>query len=125
MIKDRSESRSGLDKSIRKNGAGQHNWGSLAAELELESAALEDEAHELEEDDITNSSDSVHSDRKCGIKLLYFLLNLGILALELEPKEPLRSASLMSEEEIETAKQYRKHAFKGQGILFSLSPVIK
>ena len=63
MIKDRSESRSGLDKSIRKKGAGQHNWGSLAEELNLESAALEDEELEYDEDNITNSSDSVHSDR--------------------------------------------------------------
>jgi hypothetical protein len=47
--RDRSESKSGLDKSLRKNGAGQHNWGNLADEGYLESAALEDEAGELEE----------------------------------------------------------------------------
>jgi hypothetical protein len=47
--RDRSESKSGLDKSIRKNGAGQHNWGSLADEGDFESAALEDEAGEFEE----------------------------------------------------------------------------
>lgn len=43
VLKDRSESRSGLDTSIRKDGAGQHNWGSIADEQHLESAALEDE----------------------------------------------------------------------------------
>ena len=56
VLKDRSESRSGLDPSIRKHGAGQHNWGSLADEQELESAALEDEILEagmdLEEEDL-------------------------------------------------------------------------
>lgn len=45
--KDRSESRTGLDKSIRKGGAGAHNWGSIDDEGELEAAALEDEALEL------------------------------------------------------------------------------
>lgn len=48
MLKDRSESRSGLDKSLRKNGAGQHNWGRLADERELESAALDDEAYDMQ-----------------------------------------------------------------------------
>ena len=41
--KDRSESRSGLDTSMRKSGAGHHNWGSIADEQQLEAAALEDE----------------------------------------------------------------------------------
>lgn len=41
--KDRSESRSGLDTSMRKSGAGQHNWGSLADEQRLENDAIDDE----------------------------------------------------------------------------------
>lgn len=48
-MKDRSESRSGLDSSLRKGGAGGHNWGSLTDERELETAGLEDENAELEE----------------------------------------------------------------------------
>jgi Hyaluronan / mRNA binding family len=50
VVKDRSLSRSGLDKSIRKNGAGQHNWGSISDEAELEFAALEDEEHDIAAD---------------------------------------------------------------------------
>ena len=38
-----------MDKHIPKKGAGPHNWGRLEDELELESAALEDEAAEFEE----------------------------------------------------------------------------
>jgi len=49
IIKDRSESRSGLDPSIRKSGAGHHNWGSLADELHLETAAIDDESLEERE----------------------------------------------------------------------------
>lgn len=42
VIKDRSESRTGTYDMARKSGAGQHNWGSLADERQLESAALDD-----------------------------------------------------------------------------------
>ncbi|TFK75552.1 hypothetical protein BDN72DRAFT_954740 [Pluteus cervinus] len=55
VLKDRSESRTGLDKSVRKNGAGGHNWGSVRDEHELEDAALEDEGLELEEASTQNS----------------------------------------------------------------------
>jgi hypothetical protein len=46
VLRDRSESRSGLDSSIRKDGAGQHNWGSIADERQLEFEAIEDEMRE-------------------------------------------------------------------------------
>ena len=49
LNKDRSEAKNGMDKHIPKKGAGPHNWGRLEDELELESAALEDEAAEFEE----------------------------------------------------------------------------
>jgi len=62
VIKDRSESRSGLDASMRKSGAGHHNWGSIADEVYLESAAMEDEGLEVEEmeekEDLTASGSS-------------------------------------------------------------------
>ena len=48
-MKDHSESRSGLDSSLRKGGAGGHNWGSLTDERQLETAGFEDENVELEE----------------------------------------------------------------------------
>ncbi|KAK0223813.1 hypothetical protein IW262DRAFT_1458872 [Armillaria fumosa] len=100
VLKDRSESRSGFDKSLRKNGAGQHNWGRLADERDLEYAAMDDEALELQEefeeaaDD--NASVSAASDSTN------------------ESKPVPARASSMSEEEIETAKQFRKKALKGE-----------
>ncbi|TRM63506.1 hypothetical protein BD626DRAFT_494535 [Schizophyllum amplum] len=42
LLKDRSVSRTGLDASLRKHGAGTHNWGALAHERALEDAALYD-----------------------------------------------------------------------------------
>lgn len=60
ILKDRSESRSGLDSSIRKHGAGQHNWGSINDEHTLETDAMDDE--NLEEtaevrDDLSTSTE--------------------------------------------------------------------
>jgi hypothetical protein len=63
ILKDRSESKSGLDKSLRKNGAGMHNWGNLADEVYLESAAIEDEG--LEFDDNESTSDTISSQSDC------------------------------------------------------------
>lgn len=59
VAKDRSESRSGLDQSIRKNGAGGHNWGSLSDEQQLESAAVYDEALDSEEESTPAAQDVV------------------------------------------------------------------
>ncbi|KAG8919487.1 hypothetical protein FRC02_001606 [Tulasnella sp. 418] len=36
IIKDRSESKSGMDKSMRKGGAGAHNWGSAHDQFDVE-----------------------------------------------------------------------------------------
>jgi len=56
LLRDRSESKSGLDKSLRKGGSGHHNWGSVRDESYLEAAALEDEQQALAtEEDRTDS----------------------------------------------------------------------
>ena len=49
ILKDRSESRSGMDKRTPKGGAGTHNWGSLMNERDYEDAALYDEEGEEEQ----------------------------------------------------------------------------
>lgn len=63
VVRDRSESKSGLDKSIRKNGGGGHNWGSLADEQTLEFAAMDDEDLEFEDAEETSDTQSSHSER--------------------------------------------------------------
>lgn len=47
IIKDRSESKSGMDKALRKGGAGSHNWGNINDEYFLETEALDDERQEF------------------------------------------------------------------------------
>ena len=66
VIKDRSESRTGLDPSIRKSGAGHHNWGSLADALRLDEAAIGDEELEITEVPVSPSlADSTSSSTRC------------------------------------------------------------
>lgn len=48
IIKDRSESKTGIDKHTPKNGAGLHNWGSLADERDIEEQADYDEDRDVE-----------------------------------------------------------------------------
>ncbi|TFY66522.1 hypothetical protein EVG20_g4571 [Dentipellis fragilis] len=50
LLKDRSEAKNGMDASIRKGGAGAHNWGSLDDEARLEDEADLDEEQAFQED---------------------------------------------------------------------------
>ncbi|KIK38520.1 hypothetical protein CY34DRAFT_809250 [Suillus luteus UH-Slu-Lm8-n1] len=102
LLRDRSESKSGLDKSVRKNGSGQHNWGSINDERYLEAAALADEEEEeFEEDrdttDQQRGNDSVHKKTK----------------LE-------KRANSFTEAERENARQIRKNVLKAQDIDLSM-----
>lgn len=99
LLRDRSESKSGLDKSVRKNGSGQHNWGSINDERYLEAAALADGEEEEFEEDTTGQqrNNSVHE----------------------KPKLEKRINSL-TEEERESARQIRKNALKAQDLDLSM-----
>ena len=52
--RDRSESKSGVDNSVRKGGAGAHNWGSLDDELRFEQEGTYDEQQELHDEEQDN-----------------------------------------------------------------------
>ncbi|KAJ7672390.1 hypothetical protein DFH06DRAFT_1293173 [Mycena polygramma] len=101
ILKDRSESKTGLNNNLRKNGGGAHNWGSLENERDLEFAGIDDGQHELEEelgdDDDSHSS---HSDELAPSK-------------KAGPTSPVLE---LSEEDIATARKLRTHAFKGEGV---------
>ncbi|KAG1888406.1 hypothetical protein F4604DRAFT_1717329 [Suillus subluteus] len=99
LLRDRSNSKSGLDKSVRKNGSGQHNWGSINDERYLEAAALADKEEEEFEEDTTDQqrNNSVHK----------------------KPK-PEKLANSFTEEERESARQIRKNALKAQDIDLSM-----
>ncbi|CAA7266300.1 unnamed protein product [Cyclocybe aegerita] len=99
VIHDRHDSRSGLDTSLRKSGAGQHNWGSIANERELESAAFEDEIHD-EEEVVEAATENISSSPTSS---------------EGGKPEITRSTSSLSDDELEKARQFRKNAFKKTG----------
>lgn len=66
LSNNRTESKSGFDKSLRKGGAGGHNWGSIRDELdhELEDNVDLDDADELDVDanDTLDKTNAVLSD---------------------------------------------------------------
>ncbi|KAF9238068.1 hypothetical protein BU15DRAFT_75465 [Melanogaster broomeanus] len=97
LIRDRSESKSGFDKSLRKHGSGHHNWGSVADEGYLEAAALADEADDLADDE----------DRKDVEKP-----NPGTPVVE-------RRSNSLTEEEKLLAGIFRQTALKSQDINLS------
>ncbi|KIJ64697.1 hypothetical protein HYDPIDRAFT_175275 [Hydnomerulius pinastri MD-312] len=111
LVRDRSESKSGLDKSLRKGGGGHHNWGSLADEGYLEAAAMEDEEKDLAEaqgkkDGTPNISDIIDFSR-------------GSFPDSVEkPEKPVmeRRSNSVTEEERQSARKFRKNALKGQDI---------
>ncbi|KAF8975888.1 hypothetical protein BDQ17DRAFT_1385211 [Cyathus striatus] len=100
IIRDRSSSRSGLDPSIRKNGAGGHNWGSIADERVLESSALQDEGMILEEDKVSND----------------IATTVEAAGNERRPEVQRANSNGPSDEEVQKARKYRKGALKGQNI---------
>jgi len=83
IIKDRSESKSGMDKALRKGGAGGHNWGSVNEEYLLEAEALDDERQEP----VAKKEPA-------------------------EKPELVRRSSVASEEDVTAAREIRKRALK-------------
>ena len=123
VIKDRSESRSGLDTSLRKAGAGHHNWGSLADEQQLENAALNDQPFEEEEpiNSIKSYAAVAAEDTNSTRCKFHFPIHATIFVHATAAVSPTtkpdlsNSASEMSEEELEKARQFRKNTFKKTG----------
>ncbi|KAF8582250.1 hypothetical protein K439DRAFT_1635480 [Ramaria rubella] len=104
VIRDRSESKTGLDKSDRKGGAGAHNWGSYADEQEHELRAAEDYEDEepqggLGNEDVKAELESAASDEQKAA-------HDGSLT------ERRSSASTVSEEERRQAREFRAKALK-------------
>ncbi|KAH9947213.1 hypothetical protein B0H21DRAFT_360085 [Amylocystis lapponica] len=89
ILKDRTESRSGMDKRTPKNGAGTHNWGALVDERELEDAADFDE----------ESGYDVQPDVRRA-----------------QPPLPHARTRSLTEEDIQTARDFRKRALKLEGV---------
>ncbi|THG96514.1 hypothetical protein EW026_g5331 [Hermanssonia centrifuga] len=87
IIKDRSQSRTGIDRHTPKGGAGPHNWGSLLQERDLEEGALYDEEREFE-------------------------ASAGANETAVPTREHRSSSVSVTEEDRERALQFRKNALK-------------
>jgi len=101
VLKDRSESKSGFDKSLRKGGAGAHNWGSIRDELDLERDALEDEEFDTEELGVSNK------------------LNAAVRPSVDVPSEDEifdKTNGATGADDAEKAREYRANALKGKDI---------
>ncbi|CCO35901.1 peptidyl-prolyl isomerase D (cyclophilin D) [Rhizoctonia solani AG-1 IB] len=86
--KDRSEARNGMDRSLKKGGAG--GWGTIDDEMAVGQDEYErDEGRDEVRDDLTNSSASGKS-----------------------PEIPRRASITMTDEERRGAKDFRAHALK-------------
>ncbi|OCB89427.1 hypothetical protein A7U60_g3404 [Sanghuangporus baumii] len=96
-------SRSGYDKSLRKGGAGQHNWGSVRDELELEREALEDA--EIDEGELAETSLDV---------------NAAVRPVADGPPTE-RPSSPLSPEEVEKARKLRAKGLKEDVNLASIA----
>lgn len=103
LIKDRSESKSGMDKALRKGGAGNHNWGNIQDELYLESEALHDEQQEL----VANKGQSpaTHDTRRVAH-------HSHSSEEPADQPELVRRNSVTSEEDVTAAREIRKRALK-------------
>ncbi|KAF8496309.1 hypothetical protein JB92DRAFT_3126148 [Gautieria morchelliformis] len=96
VIRDRSESKSGLDKSSRKGGAGAHNWGSYADEQDHEYRALEDY-----EDEGLAAAEDVKEE-----------LAADVSKASHDGSLTERRSSVVSEQERQQAREFRAKALK-------------
>ncbi|KAJ3555816.1 hypothetical protein NM688_g2365 [Phlebia brevispora] len=88
ILKDRSESKTGMDKHTPKGGAGPHNWGSLMNERDLEDAAEYD--RDVEQTEAQPPRPKAETRRK--------------------------SSASVTDEDREKALQFRKNALKSPNV---------
>ncbi|KEP46352.1 putative peptidyl-prolyl isomerase D (cyclophilin D) [Rhizoctonia solani 123E] len=92
VLKDRSEARNGMDKSMKKGGAAG-GWGTLQDEIEVGHDNYdENEARDEVGDNMTTSS--------------------GLSDARKSPEMPRRASITMTDEEKRGAKEFRTGAFK-------------
>ena len=109
IIKDRSESRSGMDKRTPKGGAGTHNWGSLMNERDYEDAALYDEENEEEQ-----------AEGESALLMLEIrsLKQVGVVRIAPPPTAAgtrRLSSNSVTEDDRKEALKVRKNALKSKG----------
>ncbi|KAI5453769.1 hypothetical protein NCC49_005582 [Naganishia albida] len=121
LLKDRSLSKTGLDKSLRKNGAGPHNWGSLSEQTHpyihhnLDTAKLPPQNQDFKGDDVDFDDDEDAQEDQLGASPTTAAALHANAAGEQgkadAPNGPMqRRMSNMTEEEKEKARAWRHGA---------------
>lgn len=121
----RSMSKTGLDKSDRKGGAGAHNWGALSDEQDLEfRAGIDNEGEGLGADEASKSTLRSISNVMSNV-LNHWAVETELAGVVEQGQAPAHDGSLsqrrssdLSEEEWKQAKEFRARAVKnGRHIL--------
>ncbi|KAJ9103934.1 hypothetical protein QFC21_002397 [Naganishia friedmannii] len=123
LAKDRSVSKSGLDKSLRKNGAGPHNWGSFEEQthpyihhnLDNAKLPLQNQNFRGDEEDIDlDNADDAQNDQMATSPSTAAAINVDGGGEQAEKGVPnggmQRRMSNMTDEEREKAKAWRHGA---------------
>ncbi|KAJ3883905.1 hypothetical protein F5051DRAFT_1791 [Lentinula edodes] len=115
-LKDRSQSRSGMDKSLKKDGAGRGNWGKLG-EVGYDDDEYDEESYEAE----TANLDASETGSEGSIFIATFSSPNSRACLRsasstLEPKH-----SVSDQKEVEAARAFRKRALSGTVDLSSIA----
>ncbi|KAJ3864233.1 MAG: hypothetical protein NXY57DRAFT_1027840 [Lentinula lateritia] len=95
-LKDRSQSRSGMDKSLKKDGAGRGNWGKLG-EVEYDDE-YDEESYEAETENLDASETGSEASSTLELK-----------------------RSVSDQKEVEAARAFRKRALSGTVDLSSIA----
>ncbi len=112
-------SRSGMDMSVPKGGAGAHNWGSIDSEFDYEDAAIFDEAADFE--DQVQETGGERSRSPASVLPLLIWWHSLLAAPKPTPKKPaaVRRTSSVTDEDRENAIKVRKNALKSNGSMSS------
>jgi hypothetical protein len=129
-MKDRSLSKSGLDKSLRKGGAGPHNWGSLEEQTHpyihhnLDTAKLPPQNQDFKGDDVDfDNDDEAQEDQLAASPSTAAALHANAPGGAEQDKTPevpnggmQRRMSNMTEEEKEKARAWRHGALSRDSV---------
>lgn len=124
--KDRSESKSGYDKSIKKQGAGAHSWGSLISTANTTGSRKNDDVDDDEDDneddevlDIVDQGQLAWPSSAVSTSGHGVVGNDGNNDVTLKRSRSMSAASSstrsisLTEEDIMQAKAFRKRVFSG------------
>ena len=116
VIKDRSESRTGRDPSVRKSGAGHYNWGPLVDMIGINVIDKDMEVKSPSESLINSNSVT-----RCKHPFRSFMSPHSFILAAVSPQRQHEKRKIPTPEEVTKARMFRKNAFKANGTSHSNS----